>query len=120
MRREVIAAGPVKYRKPRPQDISIFRLEPGGRLPHHMETHCVCRERGPPVLQTRESAINALREQYILFGDILRLLKLVTGVDISTRPVNRSGRDGNAKTRSSRTATAAPIMVAFRRSIAML
>jgi hypothetical protein len=41
-------------------------------------------------------------------GSLLHLLKLVTGVDISTRPVRIFGRDGNAVKRSSRTAAAAP------------
>ena len=36
------------------------------------------------------------------------LLKLVTGVDISTLPVNRSGREGKAKNKSSLTAAAEP------------
>ena len=34
------------------------------------------------------------------------LLKLVTGVDISARPVSRGGSDGKAKNRSSRRAAA--------------
>jgi len=40
------------------------------------------------------------------------LLKLVTGVETSTRPVNKSGRPGDVK-RSSRTAAAAANNVAF-------
>jgi hypothetical protein len=44
-------------------------------------------------------------------------LKLVTGVDISTRAVNRSGRPGKAVKRRRRTAAAAPKMVAFLLSI---
>ena len=49
-----------------------------------------------------------------------RLLKLVTGVEISTLPVNRSGSDGKAVNRSRRTAIAEPKSTAFRRSMAML
>lgn len=45
------------------------------------------------------------------------LLKLVTGVDISTRPVNKFGRPGNEVKRMSRKAAAAPKSAAFRRSI---
>jgi hypothetical protein len=44
---------------------------------------------------------------------VLHLLKLVTGVDISTRAVNRSGRPGKEVKRRSRTAAAAPNNVAF-------
>jgi len=45
--------------------------------------------------------------------DYIHLLKLVTGVDISTRPVRRFGKDGNAVKRSSLTAAAAPKRRAF-------
>lgn len=50
-------------------------------------------------------------------GLFLHRLKLVTGVDISTRPVRRSGREGNAKKRRSLRAAAEPKSNAFRRSI---
>lgn len=50
----------------------------------------------------------------------VRLLKLVTGVEISTLPVNRSGNDGKAVNRSKRTAIAEAKSAAFRRSMAML
>jgi hypothetical protein len=43
----------------------------------------------------------------------LRLLKLVTGVDISTRAVNKSGRPGNAVNSKRRTAAAAPNTATF-------
>lgn len=48
------------------------------------------------------------------------LLKLVTGVEISTRAVNRSGRPGKEEKRRSRTAAAAPKMAAFLLSIVIL
>ncbi len=48
------------------------------------------------------------------------LLKLVTGVDISTRAVNSSGRPGNDVKRRSRTAAAAPNSVAFLLSMLIL
>jgi hypothetical protein len=48
------------------------------------------------------------------------LLKLVTGVDISTRAVNSSGRPGNEVKRRSRTAAAAPNSVAFLLSMLIL
>jgi hypothetical protein len=43
----------------------------------------------------------------------LHLLKLVTGVDISTRAVSKSGRPGNEVKSRSRTAAAAPKRAAF-------
>lgn len=49
-----------------------------------------------------------------------RLLKLVTGVEISTRPVKRSGNEGKLVNRSSLSAAAAPKSRAFRRSIAIV
>lgn len=50
----------------------------------------------------------------------LHLLKLVTRVDISTRPVNKTGREGNAKNRINRSAEAAPKTISFRRSITII
>ena len=44
----------------------------------------------------------------------LHLLKLDTGVEISTRPVRKSGRLGKSVKRTSRTAAAARNMPAFR------
>jgi len=52
----------------------------------------------------------------LLKGEV-RLLKLVTGVDISTRAVNKSGRPGNEVNSRKRTAAAAPNKVAFLLSI---
>jgi hypothetical protein len=43
----------------------------------------------------------------------LHLLKLVTGVDISTRAVNKSGKPGKEVKRRRRTAAAAPNKAAF-------
>lgn len=50
----------------------------------------------------------------------VHLLKLVTGVEISTRAVNKSGRPGNPVKSSNRTAAAAPNKVAFLLSIFIL
>ena len=50
----------------------------------------------------------------------VHLLKLVTGVDISTRPVRRSGNEGKAKNRSSLRDVAEAKSRAFRRSITMI
>ena len=49
----------------------------------------------------------------------LRRLKLVTGVDISTRPVRRSGREGKAKKKRSLRKAEEEKRMAFRRSITM-
>ena len=50
----------------------------------------------------------------------LRRLKLVTGVDISTRPVRRSGREGKAKKKMSLSTAAEVKRMAFRRSMTMM
>jgi len=77
----------------------------GDKLLHHMVRHCDHRETAPPVLISVSSNLKFLRANS-------HLLKLVTGVDTSTRPVNKSGRPGEAKRRS-RTAAAAPNRLAF-------
>ena len=51
--------------------------------------------------------------------EVLHRLKLVTGVDISTRPVRRLGREGKAKKSKSLRAVAEMNRMAFRRSITM-
>ena len=50
----------------------------------------------------------------------VRLLKLVTGVEISTRPPRSSGSEGKAVKSNSLRAAAAAKREAFRRSIAMI
>ena len=50
----------------------------------------------------------------------LHLLKLVTGVDISTRAVNKSGRPGKEVKRRSRTAAAEANRVTFLRSTSIV
>ncbi len=47
----------------------------------------------------------------------IHLLKLVTGVEISTRPVKNSGKVGKLRKSSSLSAAAAPKTIAFRRSM---
>ena len=74
----------------------------------------MCREKGLPVLNTSQSMPHHPKQDYT------RRLKLVTGVDISTRPVRRSGREGNAKNRSSLRAVAEPKRSAFRRSMTIM
>ena len=51
--------------------------------------------------------------------DASHRLKLVTGVEISTRPVRRFGREGKAKKSTSLRAAAEVKRVVFRRSITM-
>ena len=51
---------------------------------------------------------------------MLHRLKLVTGVDISTRPARRSGREGKAKKSKSLSEAAEVKRMAFRRSKTML
>lgn len=55
-----------------------------------------------------------------MMDETLHLLKLVTGVEISTRPVNRSGRPGKEVNSRRRTAAAAPKSAAFRLSMFIL
>ena len=50
----------------------------------------------------------------------LRRLKLVTGVDISTRPVRRPGSEGKAKKQMSLITAAEVNRMAFRRSMTMM
>ena len=88
---------------------------PGERRHHRTERRCGCKGIVLPVLNSVSHNSFALS----LHGALHRL-KLVTGVDISTRPVRRSGREGKAKKRTSLRAAAEVKRVAFRRSITML
>lgn len=82
----------------------------GGKHHRHKARHYDCIGIDPLVL----SEFSLLPRNYIL---TLHLLKLVTGVDISTRPVNKSGRPGKEVKSKSRTAAAAPNMAPFLRSM---
>ena len=93
--------------------IAVTTGVPDGICHHRKERHCECRERGLLVLESSQQA-----ERQIYSG-IVRLLKLVTGVEISTRPVKRSGSEGKIKRRMSLTAAAEPKRMAFRLSIAI-
>ena len=87
---------------------------PGGRHRRHMERHCGCKGRRLLVLD------NVSHEWYAAkCRRCLRRLKLVTGVDISTRPVRRSGSEGKAKKNMSLKTAAEVNRMAFRRSITM-
>ena len=82
----------------------------GGRRHHHKERHCDCKGTSPLVLFIISLGLHHMEL-------VLRLLKLVTGVDISTRAVNKSGSPGKDVKRRIRTAAAAPNKVAFLLSI---
>ena len=80
-----------------------------------MGRRCGCREIVLPVLDAVNYSYCALRGH-----EVLHRLKLVTGVDISTRPVRRLGREGKAKKRTSLRTAAEVKRVAFRLSMTML
>ena len=73
---------------------------PGGRLHRRRGRHYGCRERHLPVLLPGQSMARKHTK------DDSRRLKLVTGVDISTRPVRRSERVGKAEKRNNLRAAA--------------
>jgi len=50
----------------------------------------------------------------------IHLLKLVIGVEISTRPVKNSGKDGKLRNSNNLSAAAAPKIITFRRSMTIL
>lgn len=87
--------------------------ELGGRHRHRMGRRYDCINIGPPVLYTVSCKFCKVTPT------LLHLLKLVTGVDISTRAVRRSGRPGKPVKSSRRTAAAAPKSAAFLLSIFM-
>ena len=74
------------------------------------------------VIVKKESFLhyNVVSYWKVRISCFLHLLKLVTGVDISTRPVNKSGSPGNEVKSSIRTAAAAPNTAAFLLSILIL
>ena len=88
---------------------------PGERRRHRKGRRCGCKETVLPVL-------NAINHSYyaLTYHEVLHRLKLVTGVDISTRPVRRLGREGKAKKRTSLRTAAEVKSDAFRLSITML
>lgn len=88
----------------------------GGRRLHRRARRYGCINTDPPVLKQR----SITHSHYPRGHSNLHLLKLVTGVDISTRPVNRSGRPGKEVKRRIRTAAAAPNNAAFLLSMFVL
>ncbi len=91
---------------------------PGKRHHRRRERDCECKEKDLLVLL--KAVLSHPHHSGALIAQHLHLLKLLTGVDISTRPVNRTGRDGNAKNKINRKADAAPKTKSFRRSITMM
>ena len=89
---------------------------PGGRHRRHRERHCGCKGRRLLVLNKCQSKSGMLGNG----TRCLRRLKLVTGVDISTRPVRRPGSEGKAKKQMSLITAAEVNRMAFRRSMTMM
>lgn len=86
----------------------------GGKRHHRKERHCGYKGKGLRVLLY--VSIYSLHQRI----SNLHLLKLVTGVEISTRAIIKSGRPGKPVKRSSRTAAAVPNRAAFLLSIFMV
>lgn len=99
------------------QPIQSWLLLPGRRHLHRKERGYEYTERGLLVL--RWALVYTLSPQDSIYKHI-HLLKLLTGVEISTRPVRRSGKEGKPRKRSSRSAEAAPNNAAFRRSMTIV
>ena len=89
----------------------------GGKRRRHRGRRCGCRDRALLVLP-----IGLALAVFLVFwqNSYIRLLKLVTGVEISTRPVRRSGSDGKAVNRRSRRPAAAANRSNFRLSMAII
>lgn len=79
--------------------------------------HCVYRGTGLLGLFQDVSSLDCSAIGLVPYR--IRRLKLLTGVDTSTRPVSKSGNDGKRQIRSSRSTKAAPKTATFRRSTAM-
>ena len=87
---------------------------PGERRRHRRGRHYGCRGRGLLALK-----VVSQNRCAVYWHEVLHRLKLVTGVDISTRPVRRAGREGSAKKSTSLRAAAAGKRTPFRRSMTM-
>ena len=108
----VAVMGPDKVSR-RKQLVAAQWDMPGGRRRHRRGRHCGCRERGLLALEMIS------HDRRVDWHEVLHRLKLVTGVDISTRPVRRAGREGNAKKSTSLRAAAEVKRTPFRRSMTM-
>ena len=87
----------------------------GERRRHHRGRHCGCRGRDLLALYSVSHGWYVGR-----WHEVLHRLKLVTGVDISTRPVRRPGRKGKAKKSKSLRRAAEVKRMPFRRSKTIL
>ena len=87
---------------------------PDERRHHRKGKHCGCRGRGLLALRTFSDLWYAAN-----WHQVLHRLKLVTGVEISTRPVRKAGREGKAKKNANLRAAAEVKRMAFRRSMTM-
>lgn len=79
-----------------------------------MGRHCGCRGTSPLAL-----GLVSIKQCAIDGHEVLHRLKLVTGVDISTRPVRRAGREGKAKKSTSLKTAAEVNRIPLRRSMTM-
>lgn len=90
----------------------------GGICRHRKERHYGCTKIDlPGLINVYLLALDVRQKDEV--WDCSRLLKLVTGVEISTRPARRFGSDGKAKHSTSLKVAAAPNRVIFRRSRTM-
>lgn len=90
---------------------------PGGRRRHHKARGCACIGKDLLELSSPVSLCAALSEAR---RKCSRLLKLVTGVEISTLPARRSDKEVKATNSIKRRTAAAPNRVAFRLSMTMI
>ena len=93
--------------------LSMWGL-PGERRRHHRGRGYGCRGRGLLALKRVSDNWHVVN-----WHEVLHRLKLVTGVDISTRPVRSTGNEGKAKNKMSLRAAAELNRIAFRRSMTM-
>ena len=94
------------------------RHMPGGRRRHRRGRHCGCRGRGLLALEIVSNTVSN-KQCAVDLHEALHRLKLVTGVDISTRPVRRAGREGKAKKSTSLRTAAEVKRTPFLRSMTM-
>ena len=98
--------------------VLLLKMEVPDDIPrHHRGRHCGCR--GRRLLLLNAQSVLHFMVKCLRTRIYTHRLKLVTGVDISTRPVSRSGRLGKEKRRR-RMRVAETKTMAFRRSSGMI
>lgn len=119
-RSRVTRAEPLETGKQRARTILSSSNLLGERARHHTVTRHDYKEKRLLVLKSHDSSVSC--------GDLtgwkgrgsIRLLKLLSGVAISTRPVNKLGNDGNPTERISLIKAAVARTINFRRSNAII